>query len=215
MAEGGILRDREAAVGLGSGSFSPHVASAVAFTVIVSGIVLAARFASQAPVEAGEGEVDPETGLVTEPKGPLPDPLTPATARSARELNAALLKRFGTNGRGMAFVTVVDYDPHPDRLHISFPLDELDAEAPTARTTGLKKARDLLASLRGGQMRWTWVLLTGTAPLREESGKVSEATVMRMQFSREWLDRADPDRLGPDDLKGAAEQFWLHPELRQ
>jgi hypothetical protein len=192
-------------------SLGSQVATAVIFIAIVGGIVLAARHASQPPPE------DEDTGIAAtpEPPGPVPNPLTPESARSARELHAALAAKFGKNARGQAFFTLVDYDGHPDRLHLSFPLDESDVVAPTAKASGLKRVRDVLAAVRGTRMHWTWVLLTATAPARDELGGVSETTVIRIQVLRNRLNDIDWARFTGNDVQGIAEQFWLHPDLSQ
>lgn len=192
-------------------SFVPQVITAVVFTAIATGIVVAARMAAEAPVEADVAAG--EAGAADVPTGPAPNPLTPATARSPRELNAALLKHFGTNRRGMSFVTVVDYDAHADRLHISFALDEATIAAPSARAGGLRKAAEVLAALRGNSMKWTWALLTATAPAPDESGEPGETTVLRVLVARDRLRSIDWDQSGADKVQSAAEQFWLHPDL--
>jgi hypothetical protein len=64
-------------------------------------------------------------------------------------------------------------------------------------------------------MHWTWVLLTATAPARDELGGQSEATVLRIQVLRNRLNDIDWDRFTGDDVQRISEQFWLHPDLSQ
>ena len=192
------------------GSFGSQVVTAIVFTAIVSGIVLAAKLASNAPAD----DADESAGLAGEPvTGPPPSPLTPETARNARELHAALLARFGNNSRGQTFISHVDYDAYADRLHVSFPLDESDVTTPTARAAGLKRVRDVLEAIRGTKLHWSWVLVTGTAPARDGEGVLADTTVLRVQVARERLAVLQWDRFAGDDVPGIAEQLWFHPDL--
>ena len=193
-------------------SLGSQVVTAIVFCAIVTGIVAAARFASKAP--ADEADADPAVAAQEPPvKSPAPNPLTPETARNARELHAALLTRFGNNWRGQTFITHVEYDAYADRLHVSFPLDESDVTTPTARAAGLKRVRDILEAIRGTKFRWAWVLVTGTAPARDADGVLSDTTVIRLQIAREKLTGLEWDRFRGEDVPGIAEQVWYHPDL--
>jgi hypothetical protein len=191
-------------------SLGSQIATAVVFSAIVGGIVFAARHAAQSPQEDSEAEVASE-----DPPGAPPTPLTVESARSAKELYAALLAKFGTNGRGHGFVSLVDYDKYSDRLQVSFPLDEPYVAAPTARASGLKRVRDLLETVRGTRMHWNWILVTATAPARDKDGTMTETTVIRTQVLRGQLAALDWGKFTGDDVKSIAEQFWVHPDLSQ
>ena len=191
-------------------SLGSQIATAIVFSAIVGGIVFAARHAAQTPPEDPDAEVASQ-----DPPGPPPNPLTVESARSAKELYAALLAKFGTNARGHAFVTLVDYDRYSDRLHVSFPLDEPYVAAPTAKASGLKRVRDILETVRGTRMQWRWILVTATAPARDKDGTMTETTVIRTQLLRGQLAALDWSRFTGDDVKSIAEQFWLHPDLSQ
>lgn len=187
-----------------------QVVAAAVFVVFALGLIFFARSFRTAADAALMQEVD---GV------PPPTParlafLTPQSATNAPELLAALLKEFGTNARGMSCITFVDYDHHPDRLHITFALDT-ELTAPSARAAALGRIRDILRAIHAGEMRWTWVLVTGTAPTADKNGGMSEATVIRTQFLRERLNRLDWKKLSADDVQNAAEQYWVNLDLRQ
>ena len=190
-------------------SLRTQILAAGLFVAFAAGFVAYARaFRASADASlAGETGVDPE------PTTPLPESLTPQSAQSARELQAALLKTFGNNSRGMSCVTYVDYDAHADRLHITFPLDDAEPNSPGAKRGGLRRMRELLDSIRDGQMQWTWVLMTGTSQARDKAGAASESTVIRAQFLRDRLRKLDWTHLTGDDLPGYAQHYWLYPDL--
>lgn len=151
-----------------------------------------------------------------EPDGPPRPPgfvLTVKSAATARELQAALLQTFGNNARAMSCVTFVDYDAHPDRLHIAFALDDADATRAAAKDGALRRMRDLLEAVGDGEMRWSWVLVTGTARVPDRFDAVSESTVVRAQFSRERLRQVDWSRFTGDDVPALAAQFWTSADF--
>jgi hypothetical protein len=141
--------------------------------------------------------------------------LTPKTARNARELHTALREHFGNNARGESCITYVDYDRHPDRLHITFALDDADPAAKAARPAALKRIRDLLEAVHDGNMMWTWVLVTGTAATNDRSGAVSESMVIRAQFSRDKLAKVDWPHAAGDEVPRLAEHYWLCLDLQK
>jgi hypothetical protein len=192
-----------------SGLRAQIVATAV-FTVFAVGLIVFARSLRSAADEALALDAD-EAQQPAPPR--RPGPLTPKTATTARQMHAALLTAFGNNARDMTCVTYVDYDRHPDRLHICFALDDADITAPSARVAGLARMRDILHAVYDGDMPWTWVLVTATAPVRDKNGGFSESTVIRAQFARDRLRRVDWDKFTAQDVQSAAEQFWLHLDL--
>jgi hypothetical protein len=185
------------------------VASAV-FVAFAVGIILFARSFRTVADEALAGE--PEEV----PRQPVPvrrGPLTPMSATTAKDLQAALLRVFGNNARGTPSVSYADYDRHPDRLQLTLALDDADLHAPGATPRALRRMRDVLETCYAGDMPWTWVLVTGTAPAPDRNGAPAESTVIRVQFSRDRLRRLDWAKATPDDLRAAAEQYWVNLDL--
>jgi hypothetical protein len=135
------------------------------------------------------------------------------SATTARDLQAALLQAFGNNTRGMPSVTYADYDRHPDRLQLTLALDEVDLHTPGATPRALRRMRDVLEACYAGDMPWTWVLVTGTAPGPDNDGTLGESTVIRAQFSRDRLRRLNWAKATPDDLRAAAEHYWVNLDL--
>ena len=187
-----------------------QVIAAVVFVTFAAGIVVVARsFRTAADAALGpDGDEAPRP-----PAAPRRGPLTPKSATTAGELRAALHQVFGNNARGMALATYADYDRHPDRLHLTLSLDNGEVTAPGATPAALRRTRDVLETLYDGDMQWTWVLVTGTAPVRDRSGNVSESTVLRVQFSRDRLRRLDWAKVTPEELQAAAEQYWVNLDL--
>ena len=194
---------------LPTSSLRTQILAAAVFVTFAAALVVYARaFRASADAALAGDPVD-----APQPLPPLRVPLTPKTARNARELHAALLRAFGENSRGLSCVTYVDYDPHPDRLHITFALDDADPAAPGARPAALRRVRDLLEAVHDGDMPWTWVLVTGTAPVLDKAGATAESTVVRAQFRRDRLRRVDWPITAPDQVEPLAEQFWTHLDL--
>jgi hypothetical protein len=198
------------AVTLPKSDLRAQVIAAAVFVVFAVGIILFARSLRTVGDEALAGEPE-ETPR--QPAPPRRGPLTPMSATSARDLQSALLQVFGNNARGMPSVVYADYDRHPDRLHLALPLDDADLRAPGATTRALGRMRDVLETFYAGDMQWTWVLVTGTAPAHDQNGTLGESTVIRAQFSRDRLRRLDWRHAKPDDLKAAAEQYWVNLDL--
>ena len=188
------------------------VAAAV-FVAFAAGLIAYAHAFRSVADDAAAGE----SGEAEAPLPPLPPgvELTPKTARNARELMTALSRRFGDNARGMPLVTFVDYDRHPDRLHVAIALDHPDPAAPGARPAALKRFHDVLESIRDGEMPWTWVLITATSGVRDKADAPSESTVMRAQFSRDKLRRLDWSHAGGDEIARLADQYWLCLDLQK
>ena len=134
------------------------------------------------------------------------------TRAQVKQLHEALRKKLGTNARGLSRVASVDYDGWPDRLVVVFALDHNPMTMTPAQAVEVKPMLDVLRSVHAGGLHWRWVMLCGTAPL-DTNGAISETTVVRAQFAREKLDRADWTRLQPDALPGLAESFTVEPEL--
>jgi hypothetical protein len=187
-----------------------QVIAAAVFVVFAVGIMMFARSFRTAADEALAQEAE---DAPRQPVAPRRGPLTPKSATTARELQAALLQVFGTNARGMGLVTYADYDRHPDRIHITLALDNGELTAPGATVAALRRMRDVLEAFYDGDMQWTWALVTCTAPVRDKNGSPSESMVLRAQFSRDHLRRLDWAKATPDDLRAAAEQYWVNLDL--
>ena len=188
-----------------------QIVAAGVFLAFAVGIVVFARSFRGAADEALASEFE---------QTPPPTParlavLTPQTAMNAAELRAALEKVFGKNARGVSSITFVDYDQHPDRLHITFALDARDLSAPGGRPAAHKRIREIVEAVYPGQMPWTWVMLTGTTAARDREGGVSESTVIRVQFLRDRLRRLDWKKVTAEEVRAAAEQHWAHLDLKQ
>ena len=188
------------------------VAAAV-FVAFAAGLIAYAHAFRSVAADAASGE----PAEAEAPLPPLPPgvDLTPKTARNARELMTALSRRFGDNARGMPLITFVDYDRHPDRLHVAIALDHADPAAPGARAAALKRIHDMLESIRDGQMPWTWVMITATSGVRDRADTPSESTVIRAQFSRNKLRKLDWPRAGGDEVARLADQDWLCLDLQK
>jgi hypothetical protein len=190
-------------------SLRTQIVAAAVFVAFAIALVVYARAFRASADAALAGDVAEEPP----PLPPLRVPLTPRSARNARELHAALLRAFGDNPRGSSRVTYVDYDPHPDRVHITFALDQADPADPAARPAALRRVRDLLEAVHDGDMPWTWVLVTGTAPVVDKAGNTAESTVIRAQFRRDRLRKVDWPNTTADHVEPLAEQFWTHIDL--
>ena len=188
-----------------------QIVAAAVFVAFAVGIMVFARSFRSAADAALSQDVDD----VPPPTPARLAALTPQSAVNAVELRAALVKAFGNNARGIPCITYVDYDRHPDRLHITFALDARDLAAPGARPAALRRVREIVEAVRDGQMSWTWVMVTGTTAVRDKGGGVSESTVIRVQFLRDRLRRLDWKTATADDVRAAAEQHWMHLDLRQ
>ena len=193
-------------------SLRAQVAAAAVFVVFAVGLIFVSRqfHASADEAFSGEEAAARATPPSTRPAGV---PLTPRTATNARELHQALETAFGKNARGVSFITYVDYDPHPDRLHITFALDDADPKRPGSERAALTRMGQILGAIHDGQMKWTWVLLTGTAQARDYKGAVDESTVIRAQFSRDRLRRPDWAKIRFEKLPKSAEQYWTYADL--
>jgi hypothetical protein len=151
-------------------------------------------------------QVGPDGQAVTQ--GPPGAP----TRAQVKLLHEALRKKLGTNARGLSRVASVDYDGWPDRLVVVFALDHNPMTMTAAQAAEVRPMLDVLRAAHAGGLHWRWVMLCGTAPL-DTNGSVSETTVVRAQFAREKLDRADWDHLRADALPALAESFSVEPEL--
>ena len=209
----GVRFRRAGALTLPKSGVAAQIVAAVVFVAFATGLIVYARAFRTVADEAAAGE----SAEAEAPLPPLPPgvELTPRTARDAHELFTALSRRFGDNARGVPLVTYVDYDRHPDRLHIAFALDHADPAAPGSRAASLKRVRDLLECVHDGEMPWTWVLITGTSGVRDKSDTLDESTVIRFQFAREKLRTLDWPRVTGDDLPPHAEQSWLCLDLQK
>src|SRR5215213_9277897 len=53
----------------------------------------------------------------------------------------------------------------------------------------VKQLLDALHAVHAGGLQWQRLMLAGTAPIDSPGGRIAESTVVRVQFSREKLDR--------------------------
>jgi hypothetical protein len=187
-----------------------QLTAAAVFVTFCAGIILFARSFRSSADEALGQEAEETTAA---PPSTRHEPLTPKTATTAQELQAALAAAFGANARGLPSVTFVEYDRYPDRVYIALSLDDANLAAPGATTAALQRMRDVLEAIHDGAMPWTWVLMTGTAPVPDKNGSLSESTVIRAQFSRGHLRHLDWTHLKPSDIRAAAEQYWVNLDL--
>ena len=71
--------------------------------------------------------------------------------------------------------------------------------------------RDVLFHIHAAGLRWSDVLVSGTAPAVGIDGAVSEGTVVRALFPRAALDAVDWPRQTDDGLPALARQFAVDP----
>lgn len=135
------------------------------------------------------------------------------TRTQVKQLHDSLRKALGSNARGLSRVASVDYDGWPDRLVVVFALDHNPVTMTAAQARELRPMQEVLRAVHAGGLQWRWVMLCGTAPVQGPGQQVAETTVVRVQFPREKLDRADWARLKPETLVDLADSFSAEPEL--
>ena len=132
------------------------------------------------------------------------------TRSQVKQLHEALRQKLGTNARGLPRVTHMEYDGWPDRLHVVCSLDAT-AATPAGKNPDLRPMRDVLYHIHAAGLRWSDVLVSGTAPAVGIDGAVSEGTVVRALFPRSALDAVDWPRETDDGLPALARQFAVDP----
>ena len=151
---------------------------------------------------------DGDAGTAAQPAADGP-PGAPTRAQ-VKQLHEALRQKLGTNARGLPRVTHMEYDSWPDRLHVVVSLDAT-APTPAGKNPDLRPMRDVLLHICAAELRWSDVLVSGTAPAVGIDGAVSEGTVVRALFPRSALDAVDWPRQTDDGLPPLARQFAVDP----
>ena len=151
--------------------------------------------------------IDEDTGVASE-STPSGAPGAPTRAQ-VKQLHEALRQKLGTNARGLPRVTHLEYDGWPDRLHVVCSLDATATRA--GKNPDLRPMRDVLLHVHAAGLRWSDILVSGTAPAVGIDGAVSEGTVVRALFPRSALDAVDWPRLTDDKLPPLAREFAVDP----
>ena len=186
---------------------SSIVAQLIAVGIFIA-ITVGLLFAYSRVFEPGAGE---GAAMANSPQRRPSPPRVPSDR--VRDFYTRLRSTLGTNARGLPAVSAVNYDAATDRLHVVLSLDHTLQAPAEARAAGTRRMLDVLRAYHAAGLGCTSVLITATAPAPGPSTNSAEVTVMRSQFSRDRLARADWPRLKGDDVPALAEQFWLYPEL--
>ena len=156
--------------------------------------------------------IDVDAGTAAQPAADGP-PGAPTRAQ-VKQLHEALRQKLGTNARGLPRVTHLEYDGWPDRLHVVCSLDAAagaSAGTSAGKNPDLRPMRDVLFHIHAAGLRWSDVLVSGTAPAVGIDGAVSECTIVRAMFPRAALDAVDWSRQTDNGLPALARQFAVDP----